>query len=178
MALPSSFSEPLVPLFRAHQSGTASGFANYDGLSQFESVINPDQLRPFDEPPPPYPNNNSLLANSPLSEVFSQSALLPTERHLADDGSIIDTASPLAPVPLRHSSLYQVLKQDTPISPAQGTPQSGVSSIAHALQPQELQVRQAPPAHTPVLGNMRSHAIGCASDSVLSGDQLSTSISL
>jgi hypothetical protein len=176
MAVPGNYSEPLVPLFRTHQSGTASGFANFDGLSQFESIMNSDQLSPLDEPPPPYPNNNSLLVGNLQSDVFSQSGLLPTERHLTDDGSISGTASPLAPVPLRHSSLYQVLKQNTPISPAQGTQQSGVSLIAHALGPQELQARQAPPVRTPLLGNKRGPTI--TSDSALSGGQLSTPTSL
>jgi hypothetical protein len=140
--------------------------------------MNPDQFTPLalDEPPPPYPNNNTLIVSSPLSDVFSQSSLLPTERHLTDDRSITGTASPLAPVPLRHSSLYQVLKQNTPITPAQGTQQSGVSLIAHALGPQELQARQAPPARTPVLGNMRGPTI--TSDSTLSGGQPSLSTSL
>jgi hypothetical protein len=142
--------------------------------------VNHDQLTPFDEPPPPYPNNNSLLVSTPLSDVFPPSALLPTERHLCDDGSMADTGSPLAPVPLRHSSLYQVLKQDTPISSARGTVQSGVSSIAHALQPQELQAQQAPPQPTPVLGNTRGPilTIGGTSGSALSGGQLSKSTSL
>jgi len=138
--------------------------------------MNPDQLTLLDEPPPPYPNNNTLLVSSPLSDVFSQSSLLPTERHLTDDRSITGTASPLAPVPLRHSSLYQVLKQNTPITPAQGTQQSGVSLIAHALGPQELQARQAPPARTPVLGNTRGPTM--TSDSALSGGQSSISTSL
>lgn len=148
---------------------------NFDEHSQFESVMSPDQLSPLDEPPPPYPNSNSLLVSSPLSDVFSQSSLLPTERHLTDDRSIAGTASPLAPVPLRHSSLYQVLKQNTPITPAQGTQQSGVSLIAHALGPQGLQARQAP-AHTPVLGNTRGPTI--TSDSALSGGQSSISTSI
>jgi hypothetical protein len=59
----------------------------------------------------------------------------------------------ITPSPLRHSSLYQVLEHDTPALPGQGTVHSGVSSIAHALQPQELQTRQALPMCTPVLGN-------------------------
>src|SRR5579863_7874713 len=156
MAMPSNAS-----LLQSHRSGTSS-LANYDGLSQIESAMTPDPLAVFDEPPPPYPNNSLLVSPLTRSDVFSQSAHLPTERHL-DVGSF--TPSPLAPVPLRHSSLYQVLKHDTSISPAQGTLQSGVSSIAHALEPQELQVQQVPPACTPVLGNTRGPTIG-ASESV------------
>lgn len=166
MAMPSNIS-----LLQSHRSSTSS-LANYDGLSPIESAMNPDPLAVFDEPPPPYPNNSVLV--SPLSDVFSQSALLPTERHL-HVGSF--TPSPLAPVPLRHSSLYQVLKHDTPISPAQGALQSGVSSIAHALEPRELQERQMPPACTSVLGNTRGPMIG-ASESALSTGQSTSTTSL
>jgi len=165
MAMPSN-----VSLLQSHR-GSTSSLANYDGLSQIESAMNPDPLAVFDDPPPPYPNNSLLV--HPLSDGFSQPTLLSTERHL-HVGSF--TPSPLAPVPLRHSSLYQVLKHDTPISPAQGTLQSGVSSIAHALEPQELQVRQVPPACAPVLGNTRGPMIG-ASESALSASQF-TSTSL
>lgn len=157
MAMPSTYPESWGPLFQTHRSGTA-GFANYDGLSQIGSTMLPDQSTRFDEPPPPYPNNSLLV--SPLSDVFTQPALLPTQRHL-DDGLI--AASPLAPVPLRHSSLYQVLKHDSPNVHAQGTLlHSGVSSIAHALEPQELQARPAPPACTPanVPGNARGPTLG------------------
>jgi len=157
MAVPSTYPESWGPLLQTHRSGTA-GFANYDGLSQIGSAMHPDHSTRFDEPPPPYPNNSLLV--SPLSDVFTQPALLPTERHL-DDGLI--AASPLAPVPLRHSSLYQVLKHDSPIAPSQGTLlHSGVSSIAHALEPQELQARPAPPACTPanVPGNARGPTLG------------------
>ena len=101
--------------------------------------MEPCKYTPSGDPPPPY-SNNSLLA-SPLSDVFTQSALLPTDHHL-DDGLI--AASPLAPVPLRHSSLYLVLKHDSPNAPAQcALLHSGVSSIARALEPQELQARPA-----------------------------------
>jgi hypothetical protein len=151
-------------LLQSHRSST-SGLADYDGLSQSESAVIPDPLALFDEPPPPYPNNSLLV--SPLSDVFPQSALLPTERHL-HLGSF--TPSPLAPVPLRHSSLYQVLKEDTAISPAQGTLQSGVSSIAHALEPQELQARQVPPVCLPVLGDAQGPVVS-ASDSPLGTGQ-------
>jgi hypothetical protein len=165
MAMPSHAS-----LLQSHRSSTSS-LSDYDGLSQI-AAMNPDRPDPlalFDEPPPPYPNNSLLV--SPLSDVFPQSVLLPTERHL-DVGSF--TPSPLAPVPLRHSSLYQVLKQDTAISPAQGTLQSGVSSIAHALEPQELQARQVPPAclSVLVLGNSEGPTVS-TSESALS--TLSTS---
>jgi hypothetical protein len=58
------------------------------------------------------------------------------------------TPSPLAPVPLRHSSLYQVLKHESPASPLTGTLHSRASSLAHALEPQDPQARQAPrPGH-------------------------------
>ena len=161
MAMPSHAS-----LLQSHRSSTSS-LADYDGLSQIAAMNfdRPDPLALFDEPPPPYPNNSLLV--SPLSDVFPQSALLPTERHL-HVGSF--TPSPLAPVPLRHSSLYQVLKQDTAISPAQGTLQSGVSSIAHALEPQELQARQVPPACLSVLGNTQGPMVS-ASESALSTGQ-------
>jgi hypothetical protein len=155
--MPNNHSEMLV---QAHRNSTY-GFTNYSGLS----VIHPDQSITFDEPPPPYPNNSPV---SPLSDVFSQPALLPTDRLLNIEPI---TSSPLAPVPLRHSSLYQVLKQESPVSPTQGTLQSGTSSIAHALEPQESQTRQAPPLSTPVLGNTRGSMIG-ASETALSASQI------
>lgn len=161
MTIPSNHPELLV---QAHRNST-SGFGNYNGLSG----INPDHQLAFDEPPPPYPNNSL-----PVSDVFSQSALLPTDRHLSV-GQI--TQSPLTPVPLRHSSLYQVLnlKQEYPASPTLGTMtlQSGVSSIAHALELQEPPARQAPPSCTPVIGNARGYQIG-ASESVMSASQIPT----
>lgn len=160
MTMPNNHSEMLV---QAHRNSTY-GFANYNELS----VIHPDQSITFDEPPPPYPNNS--LPVSPLSDVFSQPALLPTDRLLNLEPI---TSSPLAPVPLRHSSLYQVLKQESPLSHAQGTLQPGTSSIAHALEPQELQTRQAPLLSTPVLGNTRGSMIG-ASDSALNASQITT----
>jgi hypothetical protein len=160
MTMPNNHSEMLV---QAHRNSTY-GFANYNGLS----VIHPDESITFDEPPPPYPNNS--LPVSPLSDVFSQPALLPTDRLLNVEPI---TSSPLAPVPLRHSSLYQVLMQESPASPAQGTLQFGTSSIAHALEPQESQTRQAAPLSTPVLGNTRGSMIG-ASESALSASQITT----
>jgi hypothetical protein len=165
IAMPSSYSQSSVSLRQAHQTSTL-GFTGFDEFSQVESV-KPDPSTMFDEPPPPYPNNTLLV--SPLSDAFPPSALLSTD--LLNLGSI--TPSPLAPVPLRHSSLYQVLKHDTPALPGQGTVQSGVSSIAHALQPQELQARQALPMRTPVLGNTRSSTIG-ASESALAATQVAS----
>ena len=155
--MPNSHPEMLV---QAHRNSTY-GLANYSGLS----LIHPDQSITFDEPPPPYPNNS--LPVGPLSDVFSQPALLPTDRLLNVEPII---SSPLAPVPLRHSSLYQVLKQESPTSSAQGTLQFGTSSIAHALELQESQSRQAAPLSTPVLGNSM---IG-ASGSALSASQITT----
>jgi hypothetical protein len=160
MTMPNNHSEMLL---QAHRNGT-NGYSNYNGLS----VVHPDQSLAFDEPPPPYANNS--LPISPLSDVFSQSALLPTDRLL--NAEPITYHSPLAPVPLRHSSLYQVLKQESPASPAQGT-LSGTSSIAHALDPQESQTRQVPQLSTPVLGNTRGSMIG-ASESALSASQITT----
>ncbi|KAI9510970.1 hypothetical protein F5148DRAFT_472731 [Russula earlei] len=171
MTMSSNYPAPLVPLLQAHQN--ASVTASHDELSAMESVINLDQSTTFDEPPPPYPTGGLLV--SPLSDLFSQSALLPPEC-LSSSGTI--TPSPLAPVPQRHSSLYQVLKQDSQASPAQGTAQSGVSSIAHALEPQELQALRAPPSCTPMLRNTRRTTV-CASDSVLSVSELaSTSLAV
>jgi hypothetical protein len=139
-----------VPLLRAHRNNT-SGFANYDLLSPIESAIsNPDLPTTFDEPPPPYPNNPLLVSNPP-SDVFSSSAVFPAETLLNI------TPSPLAPVPLRHSSLYQVLKHESPTSPAQGTLRSRASSIAHALEPQ---ARQVPLPCTPALRDRQGSAFG------------------
>lgn len=149
MTMPNNHSEMLV---QAHRNIT-NGFASYNGFS----AVHPDQSISFDEPPPPYPNNP--LPVSPLSDVFPQPALLPTDR-LLNAGPI--TYTPLAPVPLRHSSLYRVLKQESPASPTQGTLQYGTSSIAHALEPQE--------SHTRV-GNRRGSMIG-ASELALSPSQI------
>jgi hypothetical protein len=160
MTTPSNHPDMLV---QVHRHST-SGFANYNGYS----AINPERSMTFDEPPPPY-RNNSLPVN-PFSDAFLQSALLSTasDRPLSV-GPI--TPSPLTPVPLRHSSLYQVLRHDSPASPVQGTPQSGVSSIAHALEPQELQAR----TRTPVFGNARGSTIG-ASESTLSAGRTSLAV--
>jgi hypothetical protein len=123
----------------------------------------------FDEPPPPH------LNNSP--HFFSQSALLHTDRHVSVGQITPNTPSPLTPVPLRHSSLYQVLKQEYPASPTLGTLQSGVSSIAHALEPQEPLARHAPPLCTPVAGNARDYTISAStSESALSASQTSLAI--
>jgi len=159
MTMPSNHSDLLV---QAHRNNT-SGFANHRGLSVYH-----DQSIAFDEPPPPYPNNS--LPVNPLSNVFSQPVLLPTDRLLNVEPI---ASSPLAPVPLRHSSLYQVLDQESPASPAQCTLQFGESSIAHALDPQESKTPQAPPLSTPVLGNTQGSMIG-ASESALSVSQITT----
>jgi hypothetical protein len=156
MAMPISYSDSLVPLLGAHRGGT-SGSTNCDLVSPVESAIsNTDFPTLFDEPPPPYQNNALLVSNS-QGDIFSSSAVLPTET-LLNIGPI--TPSPLAPVPLRHSSLYQVLKQGSPTSPAQCTLQSRVSSIAHALEPQEPPARQVPPSCTPALRDRQSSIIG------------------
>ena len=174
VAMPNTYSESLAPLLRTRRNNS-SGFANYDLVSPIESVIsNSDLSTTFDEPPPPYPNN-ALLVNNPPSDVFSSSAVLPTES-LLNIGPI--TPSPLAPVPLRHSSLYQVLKHDSPTSPAQGTLQSRASSIAHALEPRGPQARQAPPSCTPVLRDRQNSTISVP-ELLLSTDQAaSTSLSV
>ncbi|KAH9991496.1 hypothetical protein BJV77DRAFT_1159546 [Russula vinacea] len=161
MAIPSNHPEMLV---QAHRNGMSSfGHYNYNG----PSVINSDQSLSIDEPPPPYANNS--LPVSPLSDVdvFSQSALLHPDRRLSG-GPV--TQSPLTPVPLRHSSLYHVLKQEeSPASPTQGMLQSGESSIAHALELQEPQPRHVHPSCKPIIGNARARGstIG-ASESALS----------
>ena len=160
MTIPTNHPEMLV---QAHRNTT--DFANYSR----PPVAHPDQYTAFDEPPPPYPNN--YLPVSPSSDVFSQSALLPTDRLLNVEPIAY---SPLAPVPLRHSSLYQVLKQESPASPAQRTLQSGTSSIAHALEPQGSQRRQAPPLSTPVLGNTRRGSMIGTSEPALSASQITT----
>jgi hypothetical protein len=103
--------------------------------------------------PPPYPHD-ALLVNNLLSDVFSSSAVFPAET-LLNIGLI--TPSPLAPVSLRHSSLYQVLRHESPTSPAQGTLQSRGSSIAHALEPQ---ARQVPRPCTPALRDRQGSTIG------------------
>jgi hypothetical protein len=155
VALPNSYSDSLVPLVRAHQGGT-SGSASYDLVSPVESAIsNPDSYTLFDEPPPPYQNNALVVGNS-QGDIFS-SAVLPAET-LLNIGPI--TPSPVAPVPLRHSSLYQVLKQDSRTSLAQGTLRSQASSIAHALEPQEPPARQVPPSCTPALRDRQNTTIG------------------
>jgi hypothetical protein len=167
MAIPSNHPEMLV---QAHRNGMSSfGHYNYNG----PSVINSDQSLSIDEPPPPYANNS--LPVSPLSDVdvFSQSALLHPDRRLSG-GPV--TQSPLTPVPLRHSSLYHVLKQEeSPASPTQGMLQSGESSIAHALELQEPQPRHVHPSCKPIIGNARARGstIG-ASESALSASKITT----
>jgi hypothetical protein len=163
MTMPNNHTEMLI---QAHRNST-NGFANYSGLP----VIHPDRSLAFDEPPPPYANNS--LSISPLSDVFPQSALLHTDSLLNAEPI---TYSPLAPVPLRHSSLYQVLNQESPASPAQGT-LSGTSSIAHALEPQESQSRQVSPLSTPVLKNTRGSMIGTSESALLTSQITTTSLS-
>jgi hypothetical protein len=167
MAIPSNHPEMLV---QAHRNGLTN-FENYNYNGP--SVINPDQPLSIDEPPPPYANNS--LPVSPLSDVdvFSQSVLLRPDRRLSG-GPV--TQSPLTPVPLRHSSLYHVVKpEESPASPTQGTLQSRESSIAHALELQEPQPRHVHPSCTPILGNARARGstIG-ASESALSIGKITT----
>ncbi|KAH9953572.1 hypothetical protein BC827DRAFT_128544 [Russula dissimulans] len=169
MAVHSNYSEPSMTLPQACRN-SAPGFVNYDGLSDIGSVLSIDPSTPIDEPPPPYPTNSMLV--KPLSDIFSQSTLLLPER-LPNIGSI--TPSPLAPVPQRHSSLYQVLKHESQASPAQGTVSSTVSSIAHTLELPEQQARLAPPPSTPALGNRRRPTIASgASETSLSANQIAS----
>ncbi|KAI9433306.1 hypothetical protein H4582DRAFT_1000821 [Lactarius indigo] len=161
VSIPNSFSGSTLPALHLHRIGP-SGFASHEELSQTELAIDSDQSL-FDEPPPPY-TNNSLLVH-PLSGVLS------TDRFL-NVGPM--TPSPLAPVPLRHSSLYQVLKHESPASPSIGTLHSRVSSLAHALEPQDPQARQAP---TPALGD-RLGSFGISASSPNAAQMTSTSLSL
>jgi hypothetical protein len=159
MATPSDRPEMLA---EAHRNSSPSGFGDHNG----HPVINLDQPIAFDEPlaSPPYWNDSVTI--SPLGDASLQSALLPNAGdHSLSMGQIMPP--PLTPMPLRHSSLYQVLKQDPPPSPV---PQSAASSIAHALELQEPQVRQASLSHTPVLGNAPGPTIG-ASENALSACQ-------
>ncbi|KAH8996976.1 hypothetical protein EDB86DRAFT_959103 [Lactarius hatsudake] len=170
MAIPNSFSGSALPALHLHRVGPP-GFASHEELSQAELAIDSDQGS-FDEPPPPY-TNNSLLVH-PLSGVYPPSAVLSTDRFL-NVGPM--TSSPLAPVPLRHSSLYQVLKHESPASPSIGTLHSRVSSLAHALEPQDPQARQAPLPCTPALGD-RLGSYGISAPSPNAAQMTSTSLSL
>ncbi|KAI9455789.1 hypothetical protein BJY52DRAFT_1224506 [Lactarius psammicola] len=170
MAMPTSFSGSTLPALHLHR-GSTSSFASHEELSQSESPIDSDQSL-FDEPPPPY-TNNSLLVH-PLSGVFPPPAGLSTGR-LLDVGPI--SSSPLAPVPLRHSSLYQVLKHESPASPLIGTLHSRVSSLAHALEPQDPQARQAPLPCTPALGD-RLGSFGISASSPNAAQMTSSSLTL
>ena len=143
MAIPDTFSGSTLPALHLHRGGTTS-FASHEELSQTMPAFDSSQSFLFDEPPPPYTNNY------PLGNGFPQSAVLSTDRFL-NVGPM--TSSPLAPVPLRHSSLYQVLKHETPASPSTGTLHSRVSSLAHALEPQDPQARQARLPCMPALGD-------------------------
>ena len=131
--MPNNFPGATLPLHR----GSMPSFPTHEELSQTEPVIDSDQSL-IDEPPPPYTNDAQVIY--PLGTV------LPADHFLDVDPN---TPSPLAPVPQRHSSLYQVLKHETPASPLPGTLQSRVSSLAHALEPQDPQARQAPRPYTP-----------------------------
>ena len=138
MAIPSSFSGPAITAPHLHCGGTSS-FAGHEELSQTMPAFDSEQCF-FDKPPPPYTNNFQIV--HPLSNTSQQPAVLSTDRSL-NLGPI--TSSPLAPVPLRHSSLYQVLKHESSALPRTGTHQSRVSSLAHALEPHhDPQARQAP----------------------------------
>ena len=148
MAIPSSFSGPTITAPHLHRGGTSS-FASHEEFSQTMPAFDSEQGF-FDEPPPPYTNSSQIV--HPLSNAFQPPTVLSTDRFL-NLGPM--TSSPLAPVPLRHSSLYQVLKHESPASPRTGTIQSRVSSLAHALEPQhDPQARQAPlPASGDRLGS-------------------------
>ena len=144
MAIPNSFSGQALPALHLHRGGMSS-FASQEELSQTMPAIDSSQSILFDEPPPPYTNNYSL------GDAYPQPAVLSSDR-LLNVGQM--THPPLAPVPLRHSSLYQVLKHESPASPLTGTIHSRVSSLAHALEPQDPQARQAPrPGHGDRLGS-------------------------
>lgn len=168
--MPSSFSGSTLPALHLHR-GSTSSLASHEEFPQTEPAIDSDQGL-FDEPPPPY-TNNSLVVH-PLSNVFPPPAVLPGDR-LLNLGPI--TSSPLAPVPLRHSSLYQVLKHESPASPSLGTLQSRVSSLAHALEPQDPQARQAPLPCTPALGD-RLGSYGISAPSPNATQMTSTSLTL
>lgn len=148
MTIPSDRPELLV---QAHRNSTSGfGFDNLD-YNELPVLNSGKQSLAFDEPLLPYYPNNSL----PVSDVFPQSALLPTDHHLSV-GQI--TQSSLTPIiPLDDSSIYQY-----PASPALGTMmlQSRVSSI-------EPLARQASLSCIPVLGNAHGYMIG-ASESAMS----------
>jgi hypothetical protein len=146
VAIPSSFSGSTHPALHLHHGGTSS-FASHEELSQTMPAFDSEQGF-FDEPPPPYTNSSQIVHS--LGNAFQQPAALSTDRFL-NLGPM--TSSPLAPVPLRHSSLYQVLKHESPASPLTGTLQSRVSSLAHALEPQDPQARQAPMPRMPAGGD-------------------------
>ncbi|KAF8267086.1 hypothetical protein EI94DRAFT_77039 [Lactarius quietus] len=134
-------------------------------------VIDSDQSF-FDEPPPPYTNNS--LTVHPLGNAFQQPAVFSNDRFLSPM-----TSSPLAPVPLRHCSLYQVLKHESPASPLTGTLHSRVSSLAHALEPQDPQARQAPLPCASALGDRLGFSgISAPSPSATQTHTRSTSLNL
>ena len=166
----SSFSGAALPALHLHR-GRTSSFASHGELPQTMPTIDSDQSL-FDEPPPPYTNNSQTI--HPLGNVFPPSAVLSGDR-LLSVGPI--TSTPLAPVPLRHSSLYQVLKHESPASPLTGTLQSRVSSLAHALEPQDPQAQQAPLPCTPALGG-RQGSYGILAPLPNESQMTSTSVNL
>ncbi|KAH9022648.1 hypothetical protein EDB85DRAFT_1895170 [Lactarius pseudohatsudake] len=149
MTIPNCFSGSTQPALHLHWGGISS-FASHEEFSQTDSeqpvtdYWQPESL--FDEPPAPYPNNSC----PPLSGVFLPDPVLSTDRRWNIDPM---TSSPLAPLPLRHSSLYQVLKHELPAPPSIGTLHARMSSLAHALEPQDPQARQAALPCTPALGD-------------------------
>ncbi|KAF8257698.1 hypothetical protein EI94DRAFT_1259573 [Lactarius quietus] len=170
VAIPSSYSGSTLPALNLHRGDTSS-FASHEELSQIMPVIGSDQSF-FDEPPPPYTNNS--LTVHPLGNAFQQPAVFSNDRFLSPM-----TSSPLAPVPLRHCSLYQVLKHESPASPLTGTLHSRVSSLAHALEPQDPQARQAPLPCASALGDrLGSYGISAPSPSATQTHTRSTSLNL
>ncbi|KAN0131042.1 hypothetical protein V8E53_011175 [Lactarius tabidus] len=172
VAIPSSFSGSAHPALHLRRGGTSS-FASHEELSQTMPAFESEQGF-FDEPPPPYTNSSQIVHS--LGNAFQQPAVLSTDRFL-NLGPM--TSSPLAPVPLRHSSLYQVLKHESPASPLTGTLQSRVSSLAHALEPQDPQARQAPLPCTPVGGDrLGSYGISASSPKPNANQMTSMSLNL
>ncbi|KAH9011417.1 hypothetical protein EDB83DRAFT_2322200 [Lactarius deliciosus] len=149
--------------------GGISSLAGHEELSQTNSErpATDHWKRLFDEPPSPYPNNS----HPPLSGVFLPDAALSTD-HLWNIDPM--TSSPLAHVPLRQSSLYQVLKHELPALPSL---HSRMSSLAHALDPQDPQAHQAALPCTPAPGD-RIGSFGMSAPSPNAAHQVSTSLPL
>ncbi|KAF8263303.1 hypothetical protein EI94DRAFT_605306 [Lactarius quietus] len=161
VAIPSSYSGSTLPALNLHRGDTSS-LASHEELSQIMPVIDSDQSF-FDEPPPPYTNNS--LTVHPLGNAFQQPAIFSNDRFLSPM-----TSSPLAPVPLKHES---------PDSPLTGTLHSRVSSLAHALEPQDPQARQAPLPCASALGDrLGSSGISAPSPSATQTHTRSTSLNL